>query len=351
MPLAQGFSVKDVMSETSVRSKRESRETHVLAAGAIAAIETPLFILASPRSFTSVVCAMIGQHPQMYGLPETNLFGFRTVAGWLRVCAKLQDQMSHGLLRAVAEVYWGEQTHGTIRLAHAWLRRRSHFTTAFLFETLAGQVGRRSLVDKSPSIVFRPQFMRRAYAMFPYARFLHLVRHPRSYGESFSKAIEMQTRHGALPRWLWCKAADPAPTTEGKTLQTKTRVDPQYFWLKHNRSIGDFLTTVPEGQKLQIRGEDLMSEPDRVLTRISHWLGVRTDARAIDEMKHPERSPYASLGPPGAKFGNNRLFLEDPVFRPYCANVQTLDGPLPWRTDGQGFDTKVCQLARELGYS
>ena len=31
----------------------------------------PLFILAPPRSFTSVVCAMIGNHPQMLGLPET----------------------------------------------------------------------------------------------------------------------------------------------------------------------------------------------------------------------------------------------------------------------------------------
>ena len=38
----------------------------------------PLFILAPPRSFTTVTSAMIGQHPEMYGLPETNLF----VAEW-----------------------------------------------------------------------------------------------------------------------------------------------------------------------------------------------------------------------------------------------------------------------------
>ena len=41
----------------------------------------PVFVLAPVRSFTSVVCAMIGQHPQMYGLPETNLLCHATVGG------------------------------------------------------------------------------------------------------------------------------------------------------------------------------------------------------------------------------------------------------------------------------
>ena len=30
----------------------------------------PLFILAPPRSYTSLFNAMIGQHPEAYGLPE-----------------------------------------------------------------------------------------------------------------------------------------------------------------------------------------------------------------------------------------------------------------------------------------
>ena len=34
----------------------------------------PLFILGSPRSFTSLVCAMLGQNPDAYGVPELNLF-------------------------------------------------------------------------------------------------------------------------------------------------------------------------------------------------------------------------------------------------------------------------------------
>jgi hypothetical protein len=34
----------------------------------------PLVILAPGRSYTSVVCTMLGQHPQMYNLPELHLF-------------------------------------------------------------------------------------------------------------------------------------------------------------------------------------------------------------------------------------------------------------------------------------
>jgi hypothetical protein len=29
-----------------------------------------VFLLAPPRSFTTVVSSMLGQHPQLYGLPE-----------------------------------------------------------------------------------------------------------------------------------------------------------------------------------------------------------------------------------------------------------------------------------------
>src|SRR5277367_299883 len=39
----------------------------------------PLFVLAPPRSYTSVIAAMIGQHPELAGLPELKPFSYRTV--------------------------------------------------------------------------------------------------------------------------------------------------------------------------------------------------------------------------------------------------------------------------------
>ena len=77
---------------------------------------------------------------------------------------------------------------------------------------------------------------------------------------------------------------------------------------------------------------------------------MRADAEAIDEMKHPERSPYACFGPPGARYGNDTFFLESPALRPARAKPQSLDGPLSWRDDGREFSAEVRELAQRFGY-
>src|SRR6516165_4971117 len=148
----------------------------------------PVFVLAPPCTFSWAVCAMLGQHPQMYGLPELHLFTAETMAGWLDLSAGESYAMDHGLLRAVAEIYFGAQTEQTITRARGWLRRRAHFTTGFLLETLADRVRPLIPVEKSPSVVYRLEFLQRAFAMFPQARFLHLLSHPRTYGESVMEA-------------------------------------------------------------------------------------------------------------------------------------------------------------------
>jgi hypothetical protein len=69
----------------------------------------PLFILGSPRSFTSLLCAMLGQHPQAYGVPELNLFAGETVGDLLDQMKGIRQFQMHGLLRTVAELYAHEQ--------------------------------------------------------------------------------------------------------------------------------------------------------------------------------------------------------------------------------------------------
>ena len=61
----------------------------------------PLLILASSRSFTSVICAALGQHPQMYELPELHLFVADTLAGRERFQAR--SKFIRRARRALAE--------------------------------------------------------------------------------------------------------------------------------------------------------------------------------------------------------------------------------------------------------
>ena len=311
----------------------------------------PLFILGAPRSFTSVVCAMLGQHPQMYGLPETHLFCDDTLAAWAESAARATYPMGHGLLRAVAELYFGGQNEFTIRKARQWLRHRSSLTTDYVFKMLADRVFPLIPADKSPSIVSRPKALRRVYSGFPQARFLHLLRHPRGQGESVMKFMIERAKHGPVPPSHWLvRIASYPPAQPLAESRPDVPLDPQNGWYAINRNICEFLKTVSADQQMRVRGEDFLAQPDEALRGIAIWMGLRTDAEAIEEMKHPERSPYAFLGPPGARYGNDAFFLQDPAFRPGQSVAHDLEGPLSWRTDGQGFSPEVKRLAKEFGY-
>jgi hypothetical protein len=309
----------------------------------------PLFILAPPRSFAAVIGAMLGQHPQLYGLPETHLFGCKTLAEWWDRSSQGTFNMSHGLLRAVAQLYFGQQTETSIRLASGWLRRRLDFTTGFLLEKLAERVHPRILVYKSPSIVYRLESLQQACTMFPLAKFIHLLQHPRGYGEAVMEAIREAAAHGPIPQWMLHLASYPELSTSESELHSQD-LDPQRAWYALNWNICAFLEAIPDDQKLRIRGEELLSNSDQGLRFLAEWLGIRTDAEAIEEMKHPERSPYACFGPPGARYGNDHFFLRNPALRPGPAEPHSLAGPLSWREDRQGFSPKVKELAQQFGY-
>jgi len=315
----------------------------------------PLMILAVPRSFSSVVAAMLGQHPQMYGLPEMELFGAETVAEWWKLCSgPAFPTRAHGTLRAIAQLFFGKQTAYTVKLAEGWLWRRSHFTTGFLLETLARRVHPAILVEKSTSNVYNAKFLQRAYRMFPQARFIHLVRHPRGHGESVMSFLKERNRLGPLPpsHWMLRLASfPPLPSEAGASAsQGVADLDPQRGWYALNKNICDFLKSVPDDQKMWVRGEDLVSRPDESLQELAAWMVLRTDAEAIEEMKHPERSPYACFGPLGARFGNDRFFLKSPALRPDRAQPQSLEGSVRWREDGRGLLPEVVQLAKQFGY-
>jgi len=325
-------------------------------------VADPLFILAAPRCFSSVASAMLGQHPQMFGLPETHLFGDETMELWWARATQETYQMAHGLLRAVAQICFKQQTEQSVRLAAAWLRRRSTHTSGMIFEELAREVYPTVLIDKSPSMVYAIDSMRRAYRFFPQARFIHLVRHPRGYCESVLKyrdtlmrpayqPRERRSEIGQIPGWISQLASFPYRSLNcDPNGLPADQMDPQGGWYVLNMNVLTFLKSVPTDQWITIRGEDLLQEPTDVLSRVAKWLGLRADRNAVEQMMHPELSPFARFGPPGARLGNDILFLERPALRPWRARPLSLEGCLSWRPDGAGFLPEVAALGHYLGY-
>src|ERR1700722_9441015 len=101
----------------------------------------PLFVLAPARSYTSVIATMIGQHPQLAGLPELKLFAYRTIAEleaslpsyWIE---RGFTDRSPGRVRALAQIAFGGESAENLAAARAWLLQRGHWSGEDVFDVL-----------------------------------------------------------------------------------------------------------------------------------------------------------------------------------------------------------------------
>jgi hypothetical protein len=305
----------------------------------------PLFILAPPRSFTSVICAMLGQHPQLLGLPEVNLFAADDYDGLERELYQMRPGFRHGLLRAIAQIGLGKQSVQNVDAAMSWLADNHALSGAAIFKDIATWAAPRRLVDKSPIYVYSDASLKRIEAAFPQACYLHLTRHPVSMCESVFKLRDRV--QGVLGR---LRGAGVDIERHVPADQLADVDNPDSIWLQPHRRILGFLDHIPPARWRRVRGEDFLASPDEHLVTLCQWLQIDQGSEAIEAMKHPERSPFAVYGPPNARFGNDPNFLENPALRPYAQKSITLDSPI----DGAGdlvLSEAVKDCARGFGYA
>lgn len=291
----------------------------------------PLFILTTPRSLASQLCAMIGNHPQMIGLAETNLFSADTYAELERRYL-IDARFQHGLLRSIAEIGLGSQTPDDIEAAKAWLESNRSFTSAQLFEDLRSWAAPRRLVETSLVYVYRPGGLARIREAYPDADFLYVSQHPRTTCESIYRTRKAAA--AANVRMLVGANADLTPET---------------MWLEPHLRIQEELKEISGERKRFLRSESLMEQPEHFLDCIAKWLGISNSPDAIDAMMHPEEAPFSSYGPDNAPLGNDPQFLENPRLKPYQHEEGDLDSPMSWDA-AVFFSDEIRQIAGTLGY-
>jgi hypothetical protein len=301
------------------------------------ALTEPVFILCPGRSFTSVICGMLGEHPELYGVPELNLF-LKDTMGQLWIAAHQsrgggwKKSLLNGLVRVVAQIHDGEQSEEAAIRALAWVEERGNWSTARMYYYLQEKLNPRGIVDKSPPYGAIPANLERLHAAFPNARYLHISRHPRPTCKSMHQIYSGQQSMGKLGM------ANPDP----RHLEMK--------WCQAHRNIMLFTRQLPLGQSMFLQGEEILAEPEQYLLQLTQWLGIDGSTENIERMLHPETSPYACFGPPSARGGNNLGFLENPRLRRGRPREAFLDGPLEFLENGGEFRTETKQLARQLGY-
>lgn len=292
-------------------------------------------MLSPPRSFSSVVCGILGRHPQLYGVPELNLFVSTTMEGWYTTHTQHRNriQSTHGLLRVLAQLHEEQQTEQSIDNAWNWLAKRRDWSTLKMWEYLSDLVYPKILLDKSPLTSIRSGFMQRALEMIPQAYFIHLTRHPIPASKSFDELRSRLKKHNV----------------EGDLAASDNKT-PLEVWHHSHNTIMNFTAQLPEGQSIRIQGEKLLTENDKYLIQLSEWLGIRSDEEALYAMKHPEFSPYACVGPVNARYGNDPKFLMSPELRAAKFRKTPIE-PHPYYLELKE-DSKpaILSLAHQFGY-
>jgi hypothetical protein len=295
---------------------------------------SPVLILATARSYSSVVTMMIGQHPELTGLPELKLFSYRTIGEleaslprfWLE---RGINHRSPGLVRAVAQLAFCDQKSDSLISARAWLQERSHWSGSDVFDFLMERLSPRIAVEKSPENVEKDEALTRLASAYPRARYLHLTRHP------------VSTQRSVQEHW---DRILPGNLMQGQPMSIIAS------WVEAQCRILNFVAILPKDRYLRLKAEDILNDSPAQLRTIARWLGIRTDADAIETMMHPEASPFASFGLPesGIVGGNDPNFLRDPRPRPVKV-LRTLDQPLGWVGHSSLWQLTI-DIANQLGY-
>ncbi len=290
---------------------------------------------------------MIGQHPQMYGFPELHLFSAQTVKEIIETKSKKGKIASPGLLRTLAQEHDGVQSTETILKAINWLMERKDWSTKQLFDYLIDLINPKIGVEKTPNTAKRKKYLERAYNDYQNAYFLHLTRHPVSTRKSMTEFV--------------LKRSGKKKKKNLSSIQKDNNTDGFFLWYNMHRNILNFTNTLPVGQTMRLKGEDLLSYPDLYLPQVAQWLGLSTDSEAIEAMKHPENSPYAYVGPVPCPGGNDPNFMNNPTLRTgiikepslsnFLSQEKWANPQLNYFSSLDQFQNDILSLANLLGYN
>jgi hypothetical protein len=308
-------------------------------------IADPLIVLAPERSNGTLLLAMLGQHTDLCSFMETRLFTRPEMSDW--ISDFWEANTAHGLLRTTAEVVFGRQTDKAIEGAQQWLLFRANRSTIDVFSELAAVVHPLRVVERTPAVTYRRDHMCRIRRHFPDAQYIHLVAHPCQYRDKLMDDFRETFRK--------------SPDATHKLLETSESIffdlidmtsgvpkpDPFRAWRRRHTSILKFLSNIPDERQIRIRADDLVRVPRSILETALDWLGLCRNEAVLENMLHPDRWRFASVGPRSAEGGADDRFLRNPAIpRRKEGDALLIDGA----GETTQLDSETRELAGLFGY-
>lgn len=269
------------------------------------------FLIGSGRSGSTLVRAMLDSHPEVAVPPETYFVTelLPNAAEWDAPGGFAADKFLDEVLVHQFFVRWGLPAE-SVREAFA-AQPPAGYADAIrlLYGLYADAHGKRRYADKTPVYIYDVLDLA---ALFPEARFVHLIRDGRDVAASFLDQEDMRPNGIAEAALLW-----------------RERVSA-------GRSAG---ATLGAGRYAEVRYEDLVRDPEAVLRRVAEFIGIDYHPAMLT---YPERARDLVAADGGAQ-RHRGVFTEPQA------------GFRDWRTELSAAEVEVFEvvagdLLEELGY-
>ncbi len=278
------------------------------------------FILAPPRSGTTLLRVMLAGHSELFAAPELQLLGFDTLGERRTLLAGGLSSWTEGSVRAVMEL---ESWDADRSLQFIEGLEAEGASCKEFFHILQERAGRRLVIDKSTTYAFDLETLRNAERGFESPRYIHLVRHP----FEMSKSFERHHMDQALPLG---KSSLPG------------RVMGEALWTLSHRNILRLQQEIDERRIITVRFEDLIASPEETMHRLAGFLEI--------EFQHALITPYENVG---KKMVDGIHAASTPMGDTGFLKRGQIDSSLGETTDGEvGIElgAPTLELAGSFGY-
>ena len=316
-----------------------------------------VFVLAGPRSGSTLTQLVLNMHSQLYAGQELYLLPFFTMKERAERLGsrELSSWVFEGLRKTVMEL-----RGCTIEEADELLEQMTDFRTQDVLSILQAWAGERILVDKTPPYVWSMDTLRRAEQLFEEVQYVHVYRHP--YANISSMATEAINRDfiadaaGAAAPAGWeqqvCRALSAQPcacnpplSPRGASLQLDDALwtEAETLWARGNANVLDFFKELPESRRLSVAYEDLLRAPDTTARRLCGFLRLPYEAAMCAPYTAANLATFEPAAAGGLGAGDPKLRQNTGIDATMADAWQSVKVPralLPF----------AAHVAKELGY-
>ena len=243
-----------------------------------------LFILAPPRSGTTLLRVMLAGHPKLFAAAELQLLSFNTLAERKEAFAGKFSLWLEGTLRALMEL----QNCDADEARRIMAEFEERLSTKEFYGVIQEWVGERTLVDKSPHYALDPGSLAKAERDFENALYIHLIRHPYANVKSF------ESYH--MDQVLYLDKHDFGARDLGELV-----------WTHSHENVLDFLRDVPRERQFRLRYEDLVTDPEANMRSLCERFGLRYHPDLVNPYQDIDQKMTDGLYKDSTPMGDTRL--------------------------------------------